>query len=229
MVERQHVTESRLQDSLATLRLRDSALGAISQGVSIADAAGRITCTNRACEQMTGNAAEEMSGRTAGMLQGPGTNPARRKALRDAIADAVPFHGELLNYRRDGTSFWNEFSVTPVFDPHGRPTHSVGVMRDVTARRHTEAELLLASKLFEQISEGFMVTDAEGRILKVNRAFSSIARSRHSVGNRVFLLRAATMRRSSRTCGTRSRFMAFGRARSGTAASVGRSTCSDCR
>ena len=45
-------------------------------------------------------------------------------------------------------------------------------MRDVTARRHTEAELWLASKLFEQSSEGFMVTDADGRIPKVNRAFS---------------------------------------------------------
>ena len=94
VVERQQVTESRLQDGLVMLRLRDSALDPISQGVSTADAAGRITYTNRACEQMTGYAAKEMSGRTAGMLQGPGTNPARRKALRDAIADALPFHGK---------------------------------------------------------------------------------------------------------------------------------------
>jgi len=98
-----------------------------------------------------------------------------RSLKADAIADALPFHWKLLNYRREGTSFWNELSVTPVFDPHSRPTQSVGVMRDVTARRHTAAELLLASKLFEQSSEGFVVTDADGRILKVNRAFSSIS------------------------------------------------------
>ncbi|WP_292455262.1 EAL domain-containing protein [Methylibium sp.] len=175
LVERQQATELRLQQSLATLRLRDRALSTISQGVSIADAAGRTTYMNRACEEITGYCAEEMIGRTAGMLQGSGTSPEMRQALRTAIADAVPFHGEVLNYRKDGTTFWNELSVTPVFDTQGRATQSVGVMRDVTARRHADAELLLAGKLFEQSSEGFMVTDADGRIVKVNRAFSAIS------------------------------------------------------
>ncbi|MEO8300042.1 MAG: PAS domain-containing protein, partial [Burkholderiales bacterium] len=167
LVETQQGTE-------ATLRLRDSALGAISQGVLIADVAGRTTYANRACEEITGYSADEMIGRTASMLQGAGTNPQQRQALRATIADAVPFQGELLNYRKDGSKFWNELSVTPVFDAGGRPTQFVGVMRDVTARRHADAELSLASKLFEQSSEGFMVTDADGRILKLNRAFTAI-------------------------------------------------------
>lgn len=174
LVERQQVTESRLQQSLATLRLRDSALGAISQGVLISDAAGRTTYMNRACEEISGYAADEMNGRTASMLQGPGTNPEQRQALRAAVADAVPFHGELLNYRKDGTTFWNELSVTPVFDAEGQPTQSVGVMRDVTLRRDADAQLLLSAKLFDQSSEGFIVTDADGRIVKVNRAFTAI-------------------------------------------------------
>ncbi len=175
LVERQQIVENSLQQSLATLRLRDCALGAISQGVLITDAAGRTTYMNRACEEITGYTGKEMSGHTASMLQGPSTSPQRLQALRTAIADAVPFHGELLNYRKDGTAFWNELSVMPVFDPQGRATQSVGVMRDVTARRHADAELLLAGKLFEQSSECFVVSDSDRRIVKVNRAFTALS------------------------------------------------------
>ncbi|MCY7305656.1 MAG: EAL domain-containing protein [Rhodoferax sp.] len=174
LVENQQRTEESLQSSLATLRLRDSALGAISQGVLIADAPGNTTYANRACEEMTGYSASEMAGRTAGMLQGPSTSLEARQALKAAIAAALPFHGELLNYRKDGTTFWNELSVTPVFDPQGNLTQSVGVMRDVTARRQADAQLLLASKMFEQSGEGFMVTDAQRKIVKVNQAFTTI-------------------------------------------------------
>jgi len=70
LVERQQATEMRLQQSLATLRLRDSALGAISQGVLISDAAGRVTYMNRACEEITGYTEAEMMGRRSSLLQG---------------------------------------------------------------------------------------------------------------------------------------------------------------
>jgi diguanylate cyclase (GGDEF)-like protein/PAS domain S-box-containing protein len=174
MVEEQQRVQASLQASLAALRLRDSALGAISQGVLISDARGHVTYMNRACEEITGYSTRDLTGRTAGLLQGPGTDPDIRRVLRAAFELAYPFHGEILNYRKDGTPFWNELSVTPVFDEPGVPAQFVGVMRDVTARRQAEAQLLLAGKLFEQSSEGFIVTDAACRIVKVNRAFSAI-------------------------------------------------------
>jgi len=174
VVEEQRLAEAILQSSLATLRLRDSALDAISEGVVISDSCGRVTYMNQACEDIAGYSMEDMAGRTSGILQGPGTNPDTRVTLRSAMERARPFHGDILNYRKDGTPFWNELSVTPVFDEPGVPAQFVGVMRDVTDRRHTEAQLLLAAKLFEQSSEGFIVTDAECNIVKVNQAFSAI-------------------------------------------------------
>jgi diguanylate cyclase (GGDEF)-like protein/PAS domain S-box-containing protein len=174
MVEQQQRVEESLHASLAALRLRDSALGAISQGVLISDARGHVTYMNRACEDIAGYSTQDLAGRSAGLLQGPGTCADTRQALRTAIAQARPFHGDILNYRKDGTPFWNELSVTPVFGEPGVPVQFVGVMRDVTARRHADAQLMLAAKLFEQSSEGFIVTDEHCRIVKVNQAFTAI-------------------------------------------------------
>jgi PAS domain S-box-containing protein len=118
-VEDQKRAEESLRLSLEALRLRDNALGAISQGVLISDRQGLTTYANQACEAMSGYSAAEMHGRSASILQGEETNPVAVQALRTAISGALPFHGELLNYRKDGTTFRNELSVTPVFDERG--------------------------------------------------------------------------------------------------------------
>jgi diguanylate cyclase (GGDEF)-like protein/PAS domain S-box-containing protein len=175
VIEDQKRAEENLRISLATLRLRDNALGAISQGVLIADSQGRMTYANAACESISGYSAAEMAGRSASMLQGPETSADTLKVLRHAIDAVVPFHGEILNYRKDGTRFRNELSVTPVFDEKGVHTQFVGVMRDVTARWQADLQLALAAKMFEQSSEGFIVTDADCNIVKVNQAFTTIS------------------------------------------------------
>jgi len=174
VIESQRRSEERLRVSLETLHLRDNALGAISQGVLISDARGHTTYVNHAFEVITGYSAAEAVGQTAAMLQGPGTAPAVRQALREAVAAARPFHSDILNYRKDGTPFLNALSVTPVFDAHGSPTQSVGVMRDVTASRNIDAQLRLAAQVFKQSGEGVLITDSLHRIVKVNQAFTTI-------------------------------------------------------
>jgi diguanylate cyclase (GGDEF)-like protein/PAS domain S-box-containing protein len=175
VVEAQRRSEESLRESVATLSLHDSALGAISQGVLITDAQRRTTYVNQAFEAITGYSAADLIGHPCSPLQGPGTSPQMVAALREAIDTARPFQGELLNYRKDGTPFWNDLSLTPVFDARGQVSQYVGVQRDVTARRQADAQLLLAAKVFEQSSEGFIIADAELRIVKVNRAFSTIS------------------------------------------------------
>jgi diguanylate cyclase (GGDEF)-like protein/PAS domain S-box-containing protein len=162
-----------LRTSLATLHLHDNALGAISQGVVIADADGHTTYANQASLEISGYSAADMAGQTINLLQMEGAGQ-ETNLLRQAMAAAQPFHGEVQNYRKDGTAFRNELSVTPVFDEQGVPTHFVGVMRDVTARFDAAAQLLLAAHVFDQSSEGFIITDAACSIVKVNRAFTTI-------------------------------------------------------
>jgi diguanylate cyclase (GGDEF)-like protein/PAS domain S-box-containing protein len=175
MIAEQARTEDNLRISMLKLRLHDSALGAISQGVLISDAQGRMTYANQGFETMTGFTQDEMLGRSCACLQGAGTSASTRQRMQDAIGAAQPFHGEILNYRKDGTPFWNALSFTPVFDKQGALAQFVGVQRDVTVRRETEAQLLLAAKLFEQGNEGVIITDPQRNIIKVNPAFTRIS------------------------------------------------------
>jgi PAS domain S-box-containing protein len=110
---------AQLQDNLATLRLREHALNQISQGVMIANAERVLTDVNDAVQQITGYAREELVGRPCRLLQGPDTDPQTVQRVRTALNAAQPFYGEILNYRKDGTPFWNELSIIPVFDAAG--------------------------------------------------------------------------------------------------------------
>ena len=56
----------------------------------------------------------------------------------------------MLNYRKDGTAFWNEVSMSPVFDGTGTLTNDVGVQADVTARVQAEAEREAAYRAAER-------------------------------------------------------------------------------
>jgi PAS domain S-box-containing protein len=68
----------------------------------------------------------ETLGRNCRFLQGPESDPATVRAIREAITDRRMFTGDILNYRKDGTKFWNEVTITPVFDHDGNLINFVG-------------------------------------------------------------------------------------------------------
>ncbi len=138
VIEDQQSTQQKLQESLATLRLRNRALGAISQGVLITDAQRNVTYANAAFETMSGYSAADMLGRSCTLLQGAQTDAQVVQNIHQAVTAARPFHGEVLNYRKNGEPFWNDLSITPVFDAGGQPTQFVGVQRDITERKQAE-------------------------------------------------------------------------------------------
>ncbi len=125
------------------LRLRDRAIRAASQGIVITDSKhpdDPIVYASPAYEKMTGYDAGEILGRNSRFLQGAGTDRAAVAAVREAVAAGAECRVELLNYRKDGTTFWNELAVSPVRDDGGHLTHFVGVQTDVTERRRLAAE-----------------------------------------------------------------------------------------
>ena len=93
-----------------------------------------LVWVNPAFERMTGYSAAEVVGRNCRFLQGPGTDRAAVGRVREAIEAGEAVRAELLNYRKDGTPFWNSFTISPVVDGEHRLTHFVGVQTDVTAR-----------------------------------------------------------------------------------------------
>jgi PAS domain S-box-containing protein len=136
-------------------RLLGPALDFVSQGVLIAGRDRLMVYANPAFTAITGYAVEEMIGRSCWILQGPETDPAVVEEIRTCLAAERPFVGEVLNYRKDGSTFWNDLSINPVRDRTGRTTHFVGVTRDVTARRRSDmqrdAVLGLLSKIARQV------------------------------------------------------------------------------
>ncbi|MGY2048167.1 PAS domain S-box protein [Methylobacterium sp. JK268] len=78
-----------------------------------------IVFVNAAFEALTGYAARDLVGRNCRFLQGPETDPETVDRIRTAVREVRDVRASVLNYRRDGTPFWNELYVCPVFDAAG--------------------------------------------------------------------------------------------------------------
>ena len=133
-----------------TLLLRDRAIQAVSQGILITDPNqpdNPIIYASPGVERMTGYRAEEMVGRNCRFMQGAKTDPARVAEVREAIRAGRECSVEFLNYRKDGTPYWNALSVNPERDEQGRLLHFVGVQADVTGRRQLEDQLRQSQKM----------------------------------------------------------------------------------
>jgi len=123
----------------------DTLLQAIDEapiGITIADPSvpdNPIVYLNEAYEAITGYDAEDVLGRNCRFLQGPDTSDEPVAAMREAVTNRESVSVELLNYREDGTPFWNQVDIAPLFDEHGDLTHFVGFQTDVTERKEAEA------------------------------------------------------------------------------------------
>lgn len=125
------------------LRLRDRAIEAVSVGINIADARVKQhpnIYVNPALNRMTGYTSAELLGRNMGLLQGPETDQATVAEIRRALGEGRSCEVILRNYRKDGAAFWNELSVSPVWDEAGQLTHFIGVHNDVTERLRAKEE-----------------------------------------------------------------------------------------
>lgn len=97
-----------------------------------------ITYVNPAFTRLTGYRREEALGQTPRILQGPDTDRATLDRIRAALERAEPVREEVLNYDRDGRSYWLDMQIMPLRDTHGRVTHFAAIERDLTEKRRAE-------------------------------------------------------------------------------------------
>ncbi|GAB2487096.1 PP2C family protein-serine/threonine phosphatase [Jatrophihabitans fulvus] len=127
--------------------LRHRAVLASQLAFSISDPTSEdnpLIWVNPAFELTTGYKGADVLGRNCRFLQGQLTDPATVTRIREKLANDDVVNETLLNYRADGTAFWNHLVISPVFDADGRLTHHVGVQTDVTERVDTERALQVA-------------------------------------------------------------------------------------
>lgn len=101
---------------------------------------------NDGFERLTGYSKEDVVGKNCRFLQGEETADAPINELRRAIKNGDQTTVELLNYKKDGTPFWNRLSITPLKNAKGITTHYVGVQSDITELRETQKSLKVANK-----------------------------------------------------------------------------------
>jgi PAS domain S-box-containing protein len=127
-----------------TLRQNDllaAAIEASPVGLTIADphqVDAPITYINPGFTEITGYSAEEAIGRNCRFLQGPETSTEQLQQIRQAIRQQRAVRLELLNYRKDGTSFWNQLYISPVFDKRRDLIAYVGIQQDATERKRLD-------------------------------------------------------------------------------------------
>ncbi len=116
-------------------RLRERAIAASDNAIIIADVLqpdSPVIYVNPAFERITGYRADEVIGRNCRFLQGEDRDQPDLNELRAALGEARDARVVLRNYRKDGTLFWSQLSVSPVRDAGGRLTHYVGILQDIT-------------------------------------------------------------------------------------------------
>lgn len=128
-------------DELPHVLLR--AVGAAAHGITIGRASPErpLVYVNDAFVRMTGYPAAEVLGQNCRFLQGPGTDPADIAVIRAALDAGQEADVVVLNYRKDGTAFWNEVSISAVRNQRDEITHFIGTQVDVSDRVERERAL----------------------------------------------------------------------------------------
>src|SRR5580698_2299379 len=114
------------------------------EGVVLIDAQGAdhpVIYVNPAFEALTGYSAAELIGRNLRLLQADDREQDGRHRLREALGRGESCRVLLRNYRKDGAVFWNEMTVSPLLDEHGRVTHFAGHHRDAGERLRIDPKL----------------------------------------------------------------------------------------
>jgi PAS domain S-box-containing protein len=103
-----------------------------------------IIFCNKAFSTLTGYSMDELIGRNCRLLQGPETDPKAVASLREAVAGERDVALDILNYRKDGSTFWNALFVSPVRDASGEVIYFFASQLDFTNIKSKEVQLAQA-------------------------------------------------------------------------------------
>ena len=119
------------------LRLLKRSVDANPHGIVLTDATSdqAIKYVNPAFENLTGYQKEEIMGKNCNFLQGPDTDPYTINKIHNALEAKQELQTIIKNYRKDGTWFWNQLVLGPVFDDQNLCTHFIGIQQDITQQR----------------------------------------------------------------------------------------------
>ncbi|MBE9051442.1 PAS domain S-box protein [Nostocales cyanobacterium LEGE 11386] len=174
------------QTQAERLRLLESAVVNANDAIVItkADALDepfgpQIVYVNAAFTKMSGYTSGEVIGKTPRILQGELTSRTQLNRIRVALQSGLPIRTELINYHKDGSTYWIEVNVVPIQNPEGKITHFVSVQRNISECKRNQEAIRWSEELFRQVTENipqvFFVRDArEHKLYYVSPAYEQI-------------------------------------------------------
>ncbi|MEA5077946.1 MAG: PAS domain S-box protein [Anaerolineaceae bacterium] len=129
------------------LLLLDAAAAAAGNAIVITDKAGNITWANPAFTELTGYQIPDVLGKNPRLLKSGEQEPGFYDNLWATISSGKRWHEELINRRADGTKYYEEMTISPVFDSKGKIIHYIAVKQNIDARKQQEyeREIILAT------------------------------------------------------------------------------------
>lgn len=155
------------QNASRPMSLTAQAFARSNAAIVVTDSRECIVDASPAFIRQTGYELHEMLGRTPKFLQGPNSSREALGKLRRGIDSGLPCQAEVVNYRKDGTEFWTQINIDPVFGPDGKPSHFVSIQSDITDLKRAQAE---EQRLLEVTHDAILVTDLDGRVVRANNA-----------------------------------------------------------
>ncbi len=159
------------QQTQEWLKVLEQSITMSCNGVVITDATQPdypIIYVNSGFESITGYSAEEVIGKNCRFLQGSDRDQPGRKALREAIKAGKSCYTTLRNYRKDGSSFWNQLTISPVYNNLEELTHYLAIQTDVTQYKQIEEEL---QHFFDQSINLLCIASFSGYFTRINQAW----------------------------------------------------------
>ena len=153
------------------LNIVQRALESVTAGIVITDAREHdnpVIYVNKAFEGITGYESSEILGKNCRILQSGEAEPDSIQLIRSSMAAERDCMVVLHNRRKDGSEFWNALTLSPVRDSHGRLTHWIGVLSDVTNRKKISEVVRDSEERFRQLIENtsdiISIVESDGMI-----------------------------------------------------------------
>ena len=125
-------------------KLLQLVVDASDDGIVVAEQEGDdniLIYANPAFERLTGYAVEDILYQDCRFLQAGENSQPGLALIRQAVRERRPCRQVIRNFRKDGSPFWNELSITPVFNEADQLTYYIGIQKDVTAQVETQQRL----------------------------------------------------------------------------------------
>jgi diguanylate cyclase (GGDEF)-like protein/PAS domain S-box-containing protein len=173
--------EQQVQDQSVDLRMSRQKLLLLSQAIEqspvsviICDQEGRIEYVNAQFERISGYPADEVLGKKPGMFKSDKTSADTYTDIWQALRVGREWRGELCNKKKNGELYWEQVSISPIFDEHSGSTRYLAVKEDITQRKKYEEELFRQAN-FDSL------TQLPNRALALDRLSQAISRTKRKL------------------------------------------------